>query len=195
MSTIDFDDIEFEIDDTDDIFPVGKIASLPLEPVRPPSLVTTAPPYDLREGVRLVEDAKKLFDFTETKLSPVQQMYIISYATKGTKKGACELSGVSYAVVSRWLENEEFVQALQNAVGLVQDSLEEELIRRAMNGSDKLLVEAIKAHKPEKYQPRTSADINIHGEVVHTWAELAKQAKEELGEVKDVEFEEVESES
>ena len=188
------DDIELEIEDVDDDdLPVGKVGTLPLTPIASPgsSLVTVPPPYDVREDLKLVKDAKKLFDFTDTKLSPLQQMYIIAYATKGTKKGACELSGVTYSVVNKWMKDDEFNQALQNAVGLVQDSLEEELIRRAMNGSDKLLVEAIKAHKPEKYQPRTSSDINIHGEVVHTWADIAKQAAVELGEIKEVDFEEV----
>src|SRR5574343_1062506 len=156
VSTIDFDDIELEIEDVDDDdLPVGKVGTLPLTPIATPgiSLVTVPPPYDIREDLKLVKDAKKLFDFSDTKLSPLQQMYIIAYATKGTKKGACELSGVTYSVVNKWMKDDEFSQALQNAVGLVQDSLEEELIRGAMNGSDKLLVEAIKAHKPEKYQP------------------------------------------
>jgi hypothetical protein len=63
---------------------------------------------------------------------------------------------------------------LQNAVEIVRDSLEEELLRRAMNGSDRLLLEAVKASKPEKYNKK-QADINVNGTMVHTWADLAKQ--------------------
>ena len=44
----------------------------------------------------LSEDASKLFDFSKTTLSPVQQLYVIAYATRGTKKGACELAGVPF---------------------------------------------------------------------------------------------------
>jgi len=124
----------------------------------------------------MVDNPDKLFDFTGSTLSPVQQVYIISYATRGTKTGACQLAGIGYSVVEKWLKDETFAEALQNAVEIVQDSLEEELIRRAMNGSDQLLLAALKAAKPDKYAKKTTNDVNINGQVVHTWSDLAKQA-------------------
>lgn len=175
------DELEIELDDIDlgelsltpDI--PGKVApSLPLvTPTTPTSMPTT---MDYRKELIMVADAKKLFDFSRTKLTPIQQMYIIAFATRGTKRGACELAGgIPYNTVSKWMENNEFVEALQNAVEIVRDSLEEELLRRAMDGSDKLLLEAVKAAKPEKYNKKQS-DVNITGNVVHTFADLAKMA-------------------
>lgn len=166
------DDIFFEIDDDfDEDFVEVKRAPAP---VSIGGISTPAEPIDYRGAVELTGDAEKLFDFSNTKLSPIQQLYIIGYATKGTKKGACQLAGVPFYVVNKWMDNEEFSNALQNAVEIVRDSLEEELLRRAMNGSDRLLLEAVKASKPEKYNKK-QADINVNGTMVHTWADLAKQ--------------------
>ena len=168
----DMDDLFLDIDDDEDFGLAVKSAPMPVRI----GGISTPPiePVDYRGAVELSDDASKLFDFSKTTLSPVQQLYVIAYATRGTKKGACELAGVPFPVVSRWMGDEEFTAALQNAVEIVRDSLEEELIRRAMNGSDRLLLEAVKASKPEKYNKK-QADINVNGTMVHTWADLAKQ--------------------
>lgn len=193
MSDIDLDDIIVEFDDGE---PDGEALSLEKVPARG---VTEAKfdfdePYDVSEGLRLVDEPEKLFAFKEdSTLNAVQKMYIIAYATKGTKKGACEIAGISYGVVKKWLENEEFSEALEDAVSITHDSLEEEMLKRAMNGSDKLLLEALKAMKPEKYQTRSQQNVNVKGEVVHTWADLAQEAAKEAGEmIEDVEYEEAE---
>ena len=164
---IDLEDDDFDDDKT--------LPSLPLE--KPKSVLAefTSAPYDFKGDVEVTKRADKLFDFTESTLTPVQKMYIIGYATRGTRKGGCELAGISYGIVTMWLDNPEFVSALNSSVELVSDSLEEELLRRAMNGSDRLLLEAVKASKSDKYN-RKQTDVNINGNVVHTWADLAKQA-------------------
>lgn len=168
----DLDDLFLEIEDEDDFGLEVKSAPAP---VRIGGIgVPMVEPVDYRGAVELTGDAKRLFDFSKTTLSPVQQLYIIAYATRGTKKGACELAGVPFHVVNKWMDNKEFSDALQNAVDIVRDSLEEELIRRAMNGSDRLLLEAVKASKPEKYNKK-QAEVNVNGTMVHTWADLAKQ--------------------
>ena len=172
---IEWDDLELEEEDR----------TLPMTPI---SMTPTPVGIDYRGELELARDAGRLFDFKGTKLSPLQQMYIIGYASKGTKKGACELSGVTISTVNKWMEDEEFTEALQNAVDLVRDSLEEELLTRAMHGSDKLRLEAVKAVKPDKYNKKMS-DISVSGTMVHTWADLAKQAADsgKLIEVVDVE--------
>lgn len=138
---------------------------------------------DYKENFELLKGAKKLFNFDVKKLSPLQQMYIIGYAEKGTKLGACKKARVTYSVVSKWMENPDFVAALQEAVEMVKDVVEEELLQRAMTGSDKLLLEVAKAMSPETYN-RRQADVNVKGTVMHTWADLAKQV------TIDAEFEE-----
>lgn len=163
-------ELDIEDDEEEESIP-GKVgASLPLTS---PTIAVPTPPIDYRMAV--TKDADKLFSFAGSKLSPVQQLYIIGLAAKGTRKGACELANVPYSVVNKWMENEEFVESMQNAVEIVRDSLEEELLKRAMEGSDRLLLEAVKASKPEKYNKKQS-DINVSGNIIHTWVDLARQA-------------------
>lgn len=145
--------------------PVMKIASLP--PV---------PAVSVRKHYELVENPGALFDFSTTTLSPIQQMYVMGYALKGTQLGACQHASVPYSVVEGWMRDETFLKAIESAVKVSQDSLEEELIRRAMNGSDKLLLEAVRAAKPSKYSAKTQSEVNVNGQVVHSWADLAIQA-------------------
>ena len=166
----DIDDIVFEFEEEESVLEMVPVEKTPTMPS------FASPPYDARESLRLVEDADKLFDFEKTGLTPMQQLYVVAYATRGTRTGACKVAGVSYATVNTWMRSDEFVAALDNAVAIAQDMLEEELFRRAYNGSDKLLLEALKALKPHKYQNRTSTDLNVKGQIIHTWADLAKQA-------------------
>jgi hypothetical protein len=194
MSEINFDDLEIEVEDVDMEYPVGKIAkALPLShPNSPtPAPINLPTAFNAKQALSLIDDPNKLFDFTGTSLSPQQQLYIVSYAVRGTKTGACKMAGVTYGVVDKWMKDKEFSQALQNAVDIVQDSLEEELIRRAKNGSDQLLLAAIKAAKPEKYGAKSTSDINVKGQIIHTWAELAQQAVKEESMVETT-YEEVE---
>lgn len=194
MSDINFDELEIEIEEALPEYPTGKIArALPLSHPNspPPAPISLPQTFNAKQALALIEDPDKLFDFSDTSLNPQQQLYIVSYAVRGTKMGACKLAGVTTGAVDKWLKDKEFSQALQNAVDIVQDSLEEELIRRAMNGSDQLLLAAIKAAKPEKYGAKSTSDINVKGQVVHTWAELAQQAVKESNMIETT-YEEVE---
>lgn len=184
MTTTYDDDVEFDLGidiDTDDFFSdtIPSEFKPPAETLPMTSLTSGVSPtsaFPLKSAYELTPDADKLFDFSDTSLDVVQQMFIIGYALKGTKKGACAVAGVTYSTCNKWFDNDEFNRALSNAVDIVRDSLEEELLKRALQGSDKLLLEALKAHNPEKYNKK-QAEVNIHADVVHTWAELAKQAE------------------
>ena len=169
---------EFEVpDDTSVSTPPAvvkeKAAAVGL-PLTSPKTVSMPAPFPAKRAVELVEEPEKLFDFSSTSLTPQQQLYIISYAVRGTHLGALKMAGVTHNVVQKWMENEEFRNALQAAVDMVKDALEEELFRRAMNGSDKLLLEAVRAAKREKYRP--DKNVSVQGQIVHSWSELAREA-------------------
>lgn len=177
MSEIDFDEIYLDVEEGD--MPSGKVKRLPMVSVSEGVSLPISPMYDIKEGLEFItaDDGNILFDFSKSSLNPVQQLAIIGYAMKGTKTGASKTAGVPYKLIEKWLENPEFKEHLDTAMALVKDTLEEELFRRAMNGSDKLLLSAIKALKPETYEPKTQ-EMNINANVVHSWADLAKQAIE-----------------
>ena len=192
-SGIDFDEIMVDnvFGDATEEFEAEPVINFePLRPMAKPVSHTMTSPFPARDALTLVSAPDKLFDFSKTKLTAQQQMYIMQYAVKGTKLGACKGANVPFSVVEKWSEDEEFVESLSNAVEMAKDSLEEELLRRAMNGSDKLLIEAIRALKPEKYGRAERKDVNINGMVVHTWADLASQAKGMLNAV-EADYEEV----
>lgn len=164
---------DLENDFSDELLPLEEIKKMPVM-------------HDYKEVYELTRGADGLFDFSESKLSPIQQLYIVGYATRGTKKGGCEIAGVSYGVVDKWLKDKEFEEALNSAVGIVRDALEEELIKRAMEGSDSLLLAAVKAASPDKYNKK-QAEVKGNVNVVHSWADLAKQAAQVVieGEIVD----------
>lgn len=179
----DLDDIEVEsdmdIEEKTKDMELKKVDTAPLEAYKKGMA-------SVKDAFRLVEEADRLFDFSDTDLNPMQQAYIIGYCVKGTKVGACTLAGVSYSTVKNWLDSSrEFKKRLEMTTEMVGDLLEAELIRRAMDGSDKLLLEAIKAHKAEKYAPKKRTEVDVNGSMVHSWADLAKEA------AIDVDYEEV----
>ena len=146
-------------------------------------------PVDMREGLELTKDIDGLFD--KDHLNPLQQIYITALAARGTKTMAAKVAGVSMSTVEKWMREPKFREAMTTAAEVISDVLEQEALRRAMSGSDKLLITMLKAVRPDKYQTKTSADIRHTGEIVHTWADLAKKANEEPIEA---DFEEVEDE-
>lgn len=136
--------------------------------------VAASPPVGT--SLAATREVRRMFDFRGSKLSTLQQVYILAFATRGTRAEACKVAEVTYAMVDKWMEDAEFAERLSDAVAIVGDRLEAELFRRAMDGSDKLLLRAMEANRPEKYAPKQT----INASVTHSWAELARQASEVL---------------
>lgn len=158
-------------------------------PLATPATLGTPAPYPLKDELRLVDEADKLFDFKESGLTGAQQLFIVALMKYGTRTKACKATGIDPRKVTAWEKNEDFVAVYDAAMGAIADALEEEAIRRAMEGSDKLLEKLLKAFKPEKYADRK---VNTHeGKVdieIKSWSDLAQKAIE----VVDAEYEEVE---
>lgn len=74
----------------------------------------------------------------------------------------------------------EFAKAWDAALEIGGDVLEDEAVKRAMDGSDGLLTLLLKAHRPEKYRERSdvqiTADLNI-AEGLQKARERAKNAR------------------
>ncbi len=191
---------KFDFDSLDEVFvdlpPVEEEPTPKVSPKIGPALAVKTPtelakeslpsPIPLRDEMTLIEDGGKLFDFSGTSLSPIQQMYIVAYLARGTKASACQVAGVSLNTVNKWMKNKEFREALQEATEAVVDVLEQEAIRRALHGSDRLLEKMLKAYRPDKYGDKS--ETKVTGEIVHSWADLAQKASI------DAEYEEVDDE-
>jgi hypothetical protein len=66
----------------------------------------------------------------------------------------------AYAMRKR---SEDFAAQWDEALVEGVDGIEEELIRRGKAGSDRLLIEAARAHRPDKYSPKV--DVAVQGAV------------------------------
>lgn len=130
-------------------------------------------------------DVRKMFDFRGSKLTPMQQLYVMAFATRGTRAEACQLAECTYRQAEEWMNDPEFRGTLEHAVSIVADRLEGELMRRAMDGSDRLLLRAIEAARPEKYARVIKGDLSV----VHSWADLAKQVADDTEETEETTYE------
>jgi hypothetical protein len=127
----------------------------------------------------------------DTSLTPVQQLAIMAFAARGTVRSACDIAGCTPREFKEWQNSDkEFITELSLAMGCVADTLEQEAIKRAMDGSDKLMLKMLEGWRPERYAPKTVANLNVSGSVVHSWQELALQAEKAV----DVEYKEAENE-
>lgn len=114
-----------------------------------------------------------------------KERFLEAYAELGTITHAAEAAGVDRRTHYRWLEDDEtYKEAFLAAEEAVADLLEREALRRAIEGteriiyhqgepvgaerqfSDTLLIFLMKGHKPDKYRERvhvkSEAEVTIH---------------------------------
>lgn len=81
-----------------------------------------------------------------------KQQFLVVFAETGTITHACEAVGVARKTVYNARQKDEaFGLAFADADEAVTEGLERECIRRALEGSDRLLEFILKARRPEKY--------------------------------------------
>lgn len=113
--------------------------------------------------------------------------WLIAYREKGTVKASCEVVGISRQTAYEAREKDpKFAAAWDAAESAVTLVLEETMVERAINGSDRLMEFALKARRPEIYregltvqhsgQVRVTTDFDA--EVAALVSELKAQADE-----------------
>lgn len=122
--------------------------------------------------------------------------FLASYAKLGNATAVEEETGISRHLHKRWLKNEQYRQAFDEADDQATEALEREARRRALDGrddpvywnghqigsvrkySDLLLIFLLKAKRPdvyrERYDARINASLNVQSavKVVHEYHEL-----------------------
>lgn len=93
-----------------------------------------------------------LADFSD--LTDHQRKFLTAYANCGNITGAAELAKMTRQCHYRWLRElaPSYAEAFDSVREMAIESLEAEARRRAMTGSDVLLIFLLKAHRPEKYR-------------------------------------------
>lgn len=112
-----------------------------------------------------------------------QSRFIASFSESGNVRAACEVAGVSRATAYRHRKDvASFREAWSQAEEEAVERLEETARKRAVDGSDTLLIFLLKAHRPEKYRERYEAivrngDKDIDVEIERLAQELEERAR------------------
>ena len=156
---------------------VDKITGLPVRALAPLQ-AQVAPQAGMRvvSAFKLIKDVEGVFAGEEFEgLDDAQRLFLGALAQYGTKRAACVASGVNPLTVTRWLRERAFMQLHTETMGLVGDALEEEAIRQAMTGSERLMAVLLKAFKPDKYAERRVSKSEARVDIeVRSWADLAR---------------------
>lgn len=115
---------------------------------------------------------------TDARVQLKKQKFLENYQAIGTITGASKAVGICRTQHYDWLKNDEtYAEAFAQAEHSVADMLEEEAIRRAVQGverpvyqggklvgmvqdySDTLLIFLMKGLKPDRYQQRTTVEV------------------------------------
>ncbi|HET8626735.1 MAG TPA: hypothetical protein VFL91_04920 [Thermomicrobiales bacterium] len=84
-----------------------------------------------------------------------KRAFLAAFAENGNASRAAALAGVHRAQHYRWLAADpDYAAAFREAREHAADRLEEEARRRALAGSDTLLIFLLKGARPEKYAER-----------------------------------------
>ena len=84
-----------------------------------------------------------------------QKSFLAAFAFCGNVTHACRNSKVGRRTHYDWLERDaEYAVAFESAHDEAADNLEEEARRRAMAGSDTLLIFLLKGARPDRYRER-----------------------------------------
>src|SRR5689334_17255625 len=79
----------------------------------------------------------------------------------GNVRASCAALDLCRSTLYEWRRHDaDFAAAWDSALERGADGLEDEARRRAMAGSDLLLIFLLKALRPEKYRERSQVDIN-----------------------------------
>ena len=88
-----------------------------------------------------------------------QKRFLAAYADCWTITAACKAAGVSRATVDRERQrNEDFAVDLADAEQSVSDRLMAEGYRRALDGSDQLLMFFLRARRPDVYRDQVKVE-------------------------------------
>lgn len=90
-----------------------------------------------------------------------QRAFCAAYAICGTIKHASERAGICRQLHSKWIAQcPAYAQAFAEAYEDAGDNAEFRMRELAFKGSERLLLEVVRAHKPEKYRQRVDTRVS-----------------------------------
>ena len=90
-----------------------------------------------------------------------RERFLAKLSETGNVTETCALTNINRPTVYAWRNSDEsFARAWDAALELGADAMEDEARRRALAGSDALMVFMLRALRPERYRERTTVDVN-----------------------------------
>lgn len=104
-------------------------------------------------------------------------LFLVAFARQGVVSYAAKAAGVGRRTVYDWLEKDPdfrtlFADAEQEGI----DALEAEAHKRAIGGSDVLLIFLLKASRPSKYRERVDVTMDVRHAVERLTADPEERA-------------------
>lgn len=107
-----------------------------------------------------------------------KRAFLAAYEQCGNITQASKAVGISRQTHYDWMrDDDDYKKAFADAEEAAGDALEAEARKRALAGSDTLLIFLLKGHKPEKYKERVAADLS--GGLNNTTTDLTKMSPDE----------------
>jgi hypothetical protein len=117
-----------------------------------------------------------------------ERAFLETLRTHGVVTAACLTANIERSTAYRARERDEgFAKLWDDALDQACDLLEFEAKKRAMQGSDTLLIFLLKAHRPDKYRERLDVNLNLKPPKPYsemTDAELAEHEAKLRGSIK-----------
>ena len=111
-------------------------------------------------------------------------LFLVEFAKRGNITRAAKAAEVPRRTVYEWLKRDAvFAVAYADAEQAGIDALEEEAHRRAIDGSDTLLIFLLKAARPSKYRER----VDITYDIKHAVERLTADPEERVAAMAEVE--------
>ncbi len=89
-----------------------------------------------------------------------REKFLTALREAGTVTHACEAAGIGKRTAYDWREADtDFAREWDAVIESVADDLEHEAKRRAIEGSDTLLIFLLKGQRPDKYAERTKSEV------------------------------------
>jgi len=119
-----------------------------------------------------------------TKLTDkIKNKFLSELAQAQSVSCAARTTGVSRTAYYKLREADHvFKRNWQDALEQGVDALEDEAVRRALQGSDTLLIFLLKGAKPDKYRDNVHVQQEVSGEVTLTWSDRLSRAHTALEE-------------
>jgi hypothetical protein len=117
-----------------------------------------------RRSRRRVQEAEGCGVTTHAQTARHKKVFLEHFRNCGNITAAAQATGCVRRAIYRWQEDDDaFVAEFRDAELQATDGLEAEAWRRAMGGSDLLLIFLLKARAPEKYRERYDVNNNHSG--------------------------------